>query len=154
MPEPTGKHAPATVVFLSLAEFGARPVAEQAQLKEDLEAALATAIAPLAAADRIVLDAPEGTAVVLLDGPAAALDLGERVRAAALPLCIGINHGPVKLALNGAHGPVLVGDALAAGAAVAAFASPGQVLVSRSFRDALADAAPERADALLPAGTF
>ena len=32
---------PATVVFFSLAEFGARPVAEQAQLKETLEATLA-----------------------------------------------------------------------------------------------------------------
>jgi len=147
---------PATVVFFSLAEFGARPVAEQAQLKETLEATLATAVKPLPAAKRIVLDTREGAAVVVLDSPADALDLGDRVRTAALslPLSIGINHGPVKVALNGAHGPAVLGDALAAGASIAGFAQPGAMLLSRSFRDALAAAAPERADALRPAGSF
>jgi len=93
---------------------------------------------------------------VLLDGPAAALDLGDRLRAAApaLPLSIGINHGPVKLALNGAHGPLLFGDGLAAGASIAGHAQPGATLVSRSFRDALAKSAPDRADSLRSAGAF
>lgn len=147
---------PASVVFCRLAEFGARPVAEQARLKEGLEDALASAIAPLATAHRIVLDAPEGAAVVLLGSPETALALGERLRAAAakLPLAVGINHGPVKLAMRGAHGPALVGDALTASAAVAEFARPGGILVSRSFRDALADAAPDRAEALRASGTF
>jgi len=147
---------PASVVFCRLAEFGARPVAEQARLKEHLEDALASAIAPLDAAHRIVVDAPEGAAIVLLDGPDAALALGERIRAAAarLPLAIGINHGPVKLALDGAHGPALVGDALTASAAVAGFAEPGGMLVSRSYREALAEAAPAQAEGLRPSGTF
>jgi len=153
---PEARALPATVVFLSLAEFGARPVAEQAQLKDALESALASAIEPVPAAERIVVDTREGAAVVLLDGPAAALDLGDRVRAAAptLPLSIGINHGPVKLALNGAHGPMLFGDGLAAGASIAGHAQPGATLVSRSFRDALAESAPARADSLRAAGAF
>jgi hypothetical protein len=147
---------PASVVFCRLAEFGARPVAEQALLKEGLEDALASAIAPLAATHRIVLDAPEGAAIVLFDGPESALALGERIGAAGakLPLAIGINYGPVKLAIRGAHGPALVGDALTASAAVADFTPPGGMLVSRSFREALAVAAPEQAEALQPSGTF
>lgn len=147
---------PASVVHLRLADFGARPVAEQARLKEGLEDALAGAVAPLAPAQRIVLDAPEGAAVVVLDGAESALALGERLRAAGagLPLRIGINHGPVKLAALGAHGPALVGDALTASAAVAEFAPPGGILVSRSFREALAETSPESAEALRPAGTF
>ena len=144
------------IVFFSLAEFGARPVAEQAQLKETLDAALAAAIAPVPEAERIVLETREGAAVVVLDGPVSALELGNRVRTAApaLPLSIGINHGPVKLNLSGGHGPVLFGDGLAAGASIAGFAPPGATLVSRSFREALADSAPDRADSLEPAGVY
>ncbi len=147
---------PASVVFFSLADFGTRPVAKQAQLKETLDGALAAAVAPLPAAERIVVETREGAAVVLLDGPGTALDLGDRVRAAApaLPLSIGINHGPVKLALNGGHGPALFGDGLAAGASIANFAQPGATLVSRSFRDVLAESAPDRAESLRPAGVF
>jgi PEGA domain len=154
MPEANAHSA--NIVFFSLAEFGVRPVAEQAQLKETLDAALAAAIAPVPVAERIVLETREGAAVVLLDGPVSALDLGNRVRTAApaLPLSIGINHGPVKLTLNGGHGPVLFGDGLAAGAAIAGYAQPGATLVSRSFREALADSAPDRAESLQPAGVF
>jgi hypothetical protein len=154
MPEANAHSA--DIVFFSLAEFGARPVAEQAQLKETLDAALAAAIAPVPAAERIVLETREGAAVVLLDGPVSALDLGDRVRTAApaLPLSIGINHGPVKLTLNGGHGPALFGDGLAAGASIAGFAQPGATLVSRSFREALVDSAPDRAESLQPAGVF
>ena len=153
---PPANALPATVVFFSVAEFGARPVAEQVALKEGLEQALESALAPVPPAERIVVDTRDGAAVVLLANPGHALDLGDRARAAAsaLPLSIGVNHGPVKLAPNGAHGPALIGDALAAGAAVAGFAKPGALLVSRSFRDALAKTDPGRAKTLRPAGTF
>jgi PEGA domain len=153
---PEANAYPATVVFFGLADFGAQPVAAQAKLKEGLEFALAAALAPIKAAERLVVETRDGAAVVLLDEPDAALDFGNRVRAAApaLPLCIGINHGPVKLSLTGAHGPALMGDVLAAGAAVAGFAKPGTTLVSRSYRDALAQAAPDRAKSLRPAGVF
>jgi hypothetical protein len=147
---------PATVVFFSVTEFGARPVADQVALKEGLEQALETALAPVPPAERIVVDTRDGAAVVLLAHPASALDLGDRARAAApeLPFSIGINHGPVKLAPSGAHGPALIGDALAAGAAVAGFAKPGAALASRSFRDVLAESDPSRAKSLQSAGTF
>jgi hypothetical protein len=153
---PEANAHPATVVFFGLADFGAQPVAAQAKLKEGLEFALAAALAPIGAAERIIVETRDGAAVVLLDEPDAALDFGARVRAAApaLPLCIGINHGPVKLSLTGAHGPALVGDVLGAGAAVVGFAKPGATLVSRSYRDALAQAAPNRAKSLRPAGVF
>ena len=45
-------------------------------------------------------------------------------------------------------------DGIAVAASVADFTSPSRILISRSFRSALADAAPGSEAALVPAGTF
>src|SRR5438128_7232531 len=91
----------ASVVFLKIQEFARRPVQEQARLRAQLEAVVAVTAAELAPAARIVLDASDGIAVVVLDAPRAALRLAESALAASaagLPLAAGINHGAVKLA--------------------------------------------------------
>jgi class 3 adenylate cyclase len=156
MPEAPGSTAAAAAVFLSIADFARRPVAEQAAFKERLESLAAAAIAPLHAAHRIVLDTAEGLAVVVLGSPELALDLAERAlrKAHGLPVRIGINHGPVRLAAGPRNDPQLVGDGLVVAAAVASFAQPGRLLVSRSFRNALATVDPDRAEGLCDAGTF
>jgi|SRR5262245_11365929 len=156
MPEAPRSTAAANAVFLSLVDFSKRPVAEQAELNERLEALVAAAIAPLDPANRIVLDTADGLAVVVPGPPDSALDLAARVlrKAHGLPVRVGINHGPVRLAPGPRNDPKLVGDGLVAGAAVASFAKPGQLLVSRSFRDALAAIDPPRASGLREAGTF
>ncbi|HXF67771.1 MAG TPA: hypothetical protein VNK67_13885 [Burkholderiales bacterium] len=152
----TASPVPASVVVLRIPEFTRRPVAEQTRLKARLDALLAAAIEPLPAAGRIVLDAPEGAAVVVLGEPAAALDLAERSQAAAadLPLAIGVNHGPVRAAHDAARGPGLVGDGIASGMVLAAAAAPGGLLASRSFREALEATDPGRATELSSAGVF
>lgn len=146
----------ASAVVLKIQEFTRRPVAEQVRLKAQVEALAALAIQSLPAADRLVLDAPDGVAVVLLGGPKDALELAERSQAAAadLPLGIGVNHGPVKPASDTLRGPGLVGDGLAAGMTLANVATPGRFLVSRSFHEALGASAPGRAEDLSSAGVF
>lgn len=146
----------ASVVVLRIAEFTRKPVAEQVGLKERLGALVTFAIRPMPAAGRIVLDAPEGVAIVVLDGPGAALDLAKRSQFAAegLPLCIGVNHGPVMSALDAHLGPGLIGDGLTAGVTLSGAAKPGSFVASRSFREALKASDPRRVRELGTAGTY
>ena len=105
----------------------------------------------------IVLEASDGLAVVVLGDPLAALELAERALSASLaglPLSAGINHGAVQLMGNGNGARGMIGDGIAVAASVAEFASPSRLLISRSFREALAEAAPGREAALAGAGTF
>jgi class 3 adenylate cyclase len=146
----------ASVVFLKIQEFARRPVQEQARLRAQLEAVVAVTTAELAPASRIVLDAADGAAIVVLGDPKGALRLAERAlaaTAAGLPLCVGVNHGAVQLA-GGRDGDGLIGDGIAVAASVAEFASPSRLLMSRSFRDAMADASPGLESGLFPAGVF
>ncbi len=134
-----------------------RPVAEQARLRAQLEAALAVSLDEFPAKSRVVLDAPDGVAVVVLDDPAAALDIAQRcsrVTAAGVPIAIAINHGAVRPAPDDEGLQGLIGDAIGTAAAIAHFAGAGRLIVSRTFRDALAAAAPHRAVCLRPAGVF
>ncbi len=145
----------ASVVILRIHEFVRRPVSEQARLRAQLEAVVAVTMAELEPDSRIVLDASDGVAIVVLRDPEGALRLAGRALAAAaagLPLAAGINHGAVQLTGNGkAEG--MMGDGIAVAASVAQFAPPAQLRVSRSFRDALADAAPGSEALLVPKGT-
>jgi hypothetical protein len=146
----------ASVVVLRVAEFTRKPVAEQVKLKERLDALVTFAIRPVPTASRIVLDAPEGVAVVLLDGPGAALELAKRSQFAAegLRLCIGVNHGPVMSAVDAHRGPGLFGDGLAAGVSLSNASKPGRFVASRSFREALKASDPRHVRELGPAGTY
>jgi hypothetical protein len=145
-----------TVVFLKIADFARRPASEQARLRAQLEAVVAVVTADIAAANRIVLEAADGAAIVLIGEPGAALRVASRALtagAAGLPLAAGINHGALQLAgRKGAEG--MTGDGIAVAASMAEFAQSARTLVSRAFRDALAEAAPGDEAALVPAGHF
>lgn len=146
----------ASVVFLKIHEFARRPASEQARLRAQLDAVVAVTAAQIPPAGRLVLDAGDGAAIVVLGDPRAALLLAERslaATAAGLPLAAGINHGAVQL--DGAEGSTaMVGDGIAVAATAAGFAAPACVLASRVFRDALADAAPGSEASLVREGTF
>jgi hypothetical protein len=142
----------AAVVFLKIQEFARRSASEQARLRAQLQAVIAVTAAEIAPAQRVVLDAADGAAIVVLDDPGAALRLAERALSAVavgLPLSAGLNYGAVQLASN-----AMTGDGIAAAAAVAAFAPPERVLTSRAFRDALGNAEPGMEASLVSAGTF
>lgn len=147
----------ASVAFLKIHEFVRRPVTEQARLRAQLEAAVAVTIAELDPAGRVLLDAADGVAVVVFDDPLGTLRLAERslgAAAAGLPLSAGINHGAIALAGDGKGDEGLSGDGISVAAHVAEFAAPSACLVSRSFREALADAQPGVEAQMLPAGNF
>lgn len=146
----------ASVVFLKIQDFARRSVSEQTRLRAQLEAVVAVTTAELPIASRIVLDAADGIAVAVLGDPAGALRIAERslaANSAGLPLCVGINHGAVQMAGDRADDG-MVGDGIAVAASIADFASPSRLLISRSFRDAMADAGPGLEAGLFPAGTF
>jgi hypothetical protein len=142
----------AAVVFLKIQEFARRSASEQARLRAQLQAVIAVTAAEIAPAERVVLDAADGAAVVVLNDPPGALTLAERALSAVavgLPLSVGINYGAVQLSGEG-----MTGDGIAAAAAIAAFAPAERVLTSRAFRDALGDAEPGTEALLVSAGTF
>ncbi len=160
LPAMPNKNEPATflasVVFLKIQEFARRTVQEQTRLRAQLEAVVAVAAAGIAPADRVVLDASDGIALVVLGAARAALATAERALAASaagLPLAIGINHGAVALA-GAKRRDGMTGDGIAVAASAAEFSSPGRVLASRAFRDAVADESPGAEAVLVPAGTF
>ncbi len=144
----------ASVVFLKIQDFARRAASEQARLRAQLEAVVAVTVAEIDPASRVVLEAGDGVAVVVLRDARGALRLAQRALAAAaagLPLSAGINHGAVQV-FKGNGG--LTGDGIAVAAAIAEFASPSRLLAARSFRDALAEVAPGFESTLAPAGTF
>ena len=146
----------ASVVFLKIHDFARRPASEQARLRAQLEAVVAVTTAELAPASRIVLDAADGVAIVVLDDPQGALRLAERALTAGvagLPLSAGVNHGAVRL-LGSGGSEAMVGDGIAVAASIADSAAASRLIASRAFRDALADAAPGAEAELVPAGTF
>ncbi|HEX9451237.1 MAG TPA: PEGA domain-containing protein [Burkholderiales bacterium] len=147
----------ASVVFIRVTEFARRPVAEQARLRAQLESALAVALIRIPSQTRIILDAPDGMAIAVLDNPAAALDIAQRcmsASAAGVSMAVAVNHGAIRLAPDDSGHQGLIGDAVGTAAAIAHFAGPTRLFVSRSFREALAESSPARAVSIRPAGIF
>ena len=81
-PRPTAAHA--SVVFLKIPEFSQHPVSEQVRLKDRLEGKVAAALACLEEGQRIVLEAPDGAAVVVLGDPAEMIGATARDRGTEL----------------------------------------------------------------------
>ena len=135
----TASHA--SVAYLRIPEFAQRGVAEEADLKERLEKVVAGALPLLGADEYIVLEAPEGLAVVVLANPRGALRFAWRAgEDRDIDAAIGLAHGPVRVA----HGqpPVLYGDALLAAEGAAKATNPGRISATRDFRDALTRSHP------------
>lgn len=152
----TSNFALASTIVLKLREFIRKPVAEQVKLKARIDALVGEGIRPLPAGTRVVLDVPDGSAIVVLGSPKAALDVAQRLQASALdlPLCVGVNYGPVKAVNDEFRGQVLVGDGLVTAMTLSQAATPGRLLVSRAFHEALEASSPERAEELTRAGVF
>lgn len=139
----TARTIVADTLLLGIHAYPQRTPREQLALRERLNALLAKAIAPLAPADRIVVDTSSGSAVVFLGDPGEALMAAHAVRPAlapdgdapAPPLLAALNRGPVQLAEAGGTIGV-TGDGIAVAETLAGFAAPGEIVASRAFRDA------------------
>ena len=152
---PPANPAFANVAFLRIAGFAERPVGEQARLKGRLEARLREAIAGMPAADRIVLDAPDGMALVHFGAPVRALDVVRALCAGGgeEPLKAGLNHGPIAVTARDS-GAMVFGDGVSSAATAAGFAPGGRILVTAPFAKMLEATQPDRAAELAPAGEF
>ncbi len=136
-----------SVFFLDIVEYSKKSVAGQISLKERFNAFLSIAIRNVPVSDRIILDTGDGAAISFLgdieDALQAALSmrnslLGEGVRMEpALLVRMGINLGPVRLVKDINGQPNIVGDGINVAQRVMGFADPGQILVSRSYFDAV-----------------
>ncbi|MGA8005925.1 MAG: hypothetical protein WCA17_07490, partial [Burkholderiales bacterium] len=133
--ENSGRTLVCSVVFLDIAEYSKKPVAEQLQLKQSFNGILANALDQVPVRDRIILDTGDGASIAFLGDPEDALFSAMSIRdsAGALPVRLGINLGPVRLLkdLNGQMN--IIGDGINVAQRVMGFARPGQLLVSRSF---------------------
>lgn len=145
-----------SVVALVLRDFSRLAVAEQTKLKTELEAIAANALRRLALSDRLVLDTLDGLVIVILSGPADALDVAENALTSSgeLPLCIAINFGPVKRSAEEPARARFMGDGIASAVTLAHLATRGRLLLSRPFRDALGAVAPHRLATLVPVGSM
>jgi hypothetical protein len=144
---------PASVLFLRLRGFGEDLPSEQTRRRERLAATVKAALAPWDSDSRIVLEAPDGLAIVGDVEPASAL---ESARLAAGPggdpkIGIGLHHGPVCAVREDGQTRV-VGDGIETAAALAGFSASHPIVASQSFRAALALRSPRQAEELQPAG--
>jgi hypothetical protein len=156
MNELTATPTHASVLYLRLGDFATKAVVEQARMRAQLEAVVATGLSVLPERDRIVLDTADGMALVVLDNALGALKAAERCldAAAVLPLCVGAGHGAVAAVAGGEGAQGLLGDGLHSAAVAAGFAKPAQLLVTRAFREAVAQQEPVRQADLVRAGMF
>jgi class 3 adenylate cyclase len=133
--ESAGRTLVCSVLFLDIADYSQKPVAEQLQLKQAFNQALAVALEHVAPRDRIILDTGDGAAITFMGDPEDALfaSMGMRDLSATVPVRLGVNLGPVRLVkdLNGQMN--IIGDGINVAQRVMSFARPGQLLVSRSF---------------------
>lgn len=145
-----------SVVFVDIIGYSRKSVSEQIQIKDRFTNLLSEALADISPEQRLILDTGDGAALSFLGDPEDALfvsmnlrDLINRAAAAAaapaeagvdalpveLPLRIGINLGPVKLARDINGHPNIVGDGINVAQRIMSFAQVGQIVVSRSFFD-------------------
>ena len=142
------------VLFLDIVEYSKKTVAEQLKIKEQFTARIAQAIQEIPVNDRIVLDTGDGVAINFLDDPEDALFVALHLAHgfAATPegeprpeVRIGVNFGPVRLVRDATGQPNIIGDAINVAERVMSFAGTGQMLVSRSYYEAITRGSEELA---------
>jgi hypothetical protein len=136
-----------SVLFLDIVEYSKKSVTGQISLKDRFNTYLSEAIHDVPVTDRIILDTGDGAAVNFLGDVESALTAALRLRESLLKedpaiepkllVRIGINLGPVRLVRDINGQPNIVGDGINVAQRVMAFADASQILVSRSYFDAV-----------------
>jgi hypothetical protein len=144
-----------SVIFLDIVEYSKKSVSGQISLKERFNAFLSIAIRDVPVNDRIILDTGDGAAISFLGDISDALHAALSMRSSLLnegvrmepPLLvrIGVNLGPVRLVKDINGQPNIVGDGINVAQRVMGFSDPGQILVSRSYFDAVSRLSQEYA---------
>jgi hypothetical protein len=155
MEERGNKTIMCSVLFLDIVEYSKKSVTGQISLKDRFNSYLSAAIRDVPMTDRIILDTGDGAAINFLgdveDALNAALSLRESLLNEKLdveyPLLVrmGINLGPVCLVRDINGQPNIVGDGINVAQRVMGFAEAVQILVSRSYYDAVSRLSPQYA---------
>lgn len=155
MEEQSNKTIICSVFFLDIVEYSKKSVSAQISLKERFNAFLSIAIRDVPVNDRIILDTGDGAAISFLGDLSDALHAALSMRSSLLnegvrmepPLLVrmGVNLGPVRLVKDINGQPNIVGDGINVAQRVMGFADPGQILVSRSYYDAVSRLSQEYA---------
>ena len=155
MEERGNKTIMCSVLFLDIVEYSKKSVAGQISLKDRFNSYLSQAIRDVPMTDRIILDTGDGAAINFLgdveDALKAALSLRESLLNEApdvdhpLLVRMGINLGPVRLVRDINGQPNIVGDGINVAQRVMGFADVAQILVSRSYYDAVSRLSPQYA---------
>ncbi|HEX5337200.1 MAG TPA: adenylate/guanylate cyclase domain-containing protein [Gallionella sp.] len=156
MEERGNKTIMCSVLFLDIVEYSKKSVSGQISLKDRFNTYLSTAIRDVPMTDRIILDTGDGAAINFLgdveDALKAALSLRESLLNEApdteppLLIRMGINLGPVRLVRDINGQPNIVGDGINVAQRVMGFADASQILVSRSYYDAVSRLSPQYAE--------
>ncbi len=144
-----------SVLFLDIVEYSKMSVSGQISLKERFNTYLSEGIQDVPPADRIILDTGDGAAVNFLGDVESALKAALHLRECLLNedldiepkllVRIGINLGPVRLVRDINGQPNIVGDGINVAQRVMGFADPSQILVSRSYYEAVSRLSPQYA---------
>ncbi|OGS94481.1 MAG: hypothetical protein A3H31_05505 [Gallionellales bacterium RIFCSPLOWO2_02_FULL_57_47] len=136
-----------SVLFLDIVEYSKKSVSGQISLKDRFNSYLSAAIRDVPITDRIILDTGDGAAINFIGDVEDALKTALSLRESLLneginvdpPLLVrmGINLGPVRLVRDINGQPNIVGDGINVAQRVMGFADVAQILVSRSYYDAV-----------------
>ncbi len=147
MADPANRTLVSSVLFVDIVGYSKKGVADQVRMKHAFNGILAAALEQVAPAERVVVDTGDGAAVTFLGDPEGALFVALALldKVGELPVRLGINLGPVSLMkdINGLDN--VVGDGINVAERVMSFATPGQVLVSRSFYEVMSLLSPDYA---------
>ena len=155
MEERSNKTIMCSVLFLDIVEYSKKSVAGQISLKDRFNSYLSAAIGHVPVSDRIILDTGDGAAINFLGDVEDALKAALSLRESLLnedpdvehPLLVrmGVNLGPVRLVRDINGQPNIVGDGINVAQRVMGFADAAQILVSRSYYDAVSRLSPHYA---------
>jgi hypothetical protein len=155
MEERENKTIMCSVLFLDIVEYSRKSVTGQISLKDRFNSYLSAAIRDVPITDRIILDTGDGAAINFLGDVEDALKTALSLRESMLnegintdpPLLVrmGINLGPVRLVRDINGQPNIVGDGINVAQRVMGFADVAQILVSRSYFDAVSRLSPQYA---------
>ncbi|NOU01094.1 MAG: adenylate/guanylate cyclase domain-containing protein [Gallionella sp.] len=155
MEELDNKTVMCSVFFLDIVGYSKKSVTGQISLKDRFNSYLSAAIRDVPITDRIILDTGDGAAINFLGDIEDALKAALSLRESLLnedpnlnhPLLVrmGINLGPVRLVRDINGQPNIVGDGINVAQRVMGFAEASQILVSRSYYDAVSRLSPQYA---------
>jgi hypothetical protein len=155
MEQSSNKTIMCSVFFLDIVGYSKRSVTGQISLKERFNSYLSAAIRDVPLSDRIILDTGDGAAINFMGDVEDALKAALSMRSSMLhedpniqpPLLVrmGVNLGPVRLVRDINGQPNIVGDGINVAQRVMGFADASQILVSRSYFDAVSRLSPQYA---------